>query len=408
MSEFKRSKRIAVAALAAALAMPVLAWEARDANAATAASSEATGIRITMNGSLFQPETPALAINGTIYLPVRDTGELLDTVVDWHGSVKLVSMTYPKLTVRLALGSDEAIVNGKPRKLTTPLRSIDGRIYVPMRFFSEAMDADVSWQPAERTVAIKKKDEYAIGGGTWINRETGQLYISRPSNQAPVEYGRLETTGFKGELALYGYGHDGLYLFADTYGEPKERKHDVYGVFILNKKIVAQRKATYSGRLEERFGTSYQYLDENAKKWVQVYLLSDGRKVAFFSADGIVIREHDLTALTGKEDNYAVLGAGEDFIVVRPESTGYVTLINLKDRATAEMYDKLLKDADLERVLGQGGTISRDDIQFIGEDRGTLYFGYRRPNGKGGYDFVRLSYVLAAGLVNVEPNGPYG
>ncbi|MFB9329402.1 hypothetical protein ACFFSY_25980 [Paenibacillus aurantiacus] len=82
--------------------------------------------------------------------------------------------------------------------------------------------------------------------------------------------------------------------------------------------------------------------------------MGDGRKVAFFSKDGSTLREHD-----------------------------------------PEMCGKLLKGADLVPVKVKEGAITREDIQFIGEVGGALYFGYRRPNDKGGYDFVRLSYALA-------------
>lgn len=138
-------------------------------------------IKVSINGGEYQPKSAPFIYNDTVYLPVRDVGELLGTVVFWNSSLKRVTMTYPELTVNLNYGSMEATVNGNSMKLTTSLRMVNGRIFVPLRFFSEAIDAGVEWKDSTRTMSITKSDDYVKGVGSnttiWLNKMAGDIYL---------------------------------------------------------------------------------------------------------------------------------------------------------------------------------------------------------------------------------------
>lgn len=104
------------------------------------ATSVKNDINIAINGKAAKTKTPPFLDQGVVYLPVRDIGELLGTLVSWNTQAKTVTMRYPELTVKLPFGSTSAAVNGRPVTLSMPLRIVDGRVYAPLRFFPRLLE----------------------------------------------------------------------------------------------------------------------------------------------------------------------------------------------------------------------------------------------------------------------------
>ncbi|MCQ6562869.1 copper amine oxidase N-terminal domain-containing protein [Paenibacillus mendelii] len=352
----------------------------------------ASGIKVTLNGSEFQQKTSPFIENDTVYLPVRDIGELLGTIVFWNSSAKMVTMTYPELIVKLNNGSTIETVNGKEMKLSAPMRIVNERIYIPLRFFSEAIGADVKWNGSAQTVSITKSDPYITGGTIWLNRKTGDLYIAHPYEQPPVNVGKIDAD-IQGEISFGGGGIDSknrIVTIVDNYGEPRTH-YDTYSVLVHNNKIVSQKKASYYQRYEQNL-SYYQYYDPNG--WIQNTVLTDGRTLTIFNEEGKAVREYDLPTLVGKDEVYSVLGAGENFLIVRPNKTGFLTLINLEDNSTVELYDKLLSGKDLEYARNNVVPYHGDELKFVGAEwtEDELIFMYRSPFDSKDREYTRLTY----------------
>ncbi len=375
---------VSVVALSATLvgSMPFSSSvEAKSASSAKAAS----GIKVTMNGGEFQSESAPYVKNGTVYLPLRDMGELLGTVVFWSSSSKTVTMTYPDLTVKLNYGSEKATVNGIAKTLTAPLGMVNGSIYVPLRFLSEATGADVKWNAKTQTVSISQSNDIVKGIGVnstiWLKRGTGDLYIAHPYEQAPVRVGKVEAD-FKEFLSFNVFSTSNgnmLVTIMDNYGEPHIH-YDAYGVLVRDNAIVSQKKAGYFQRYEEN-AIYYQYLDKAKNAWVERTLLTDGKTLTVFDSEGKEIQNYDLPSLAGKDETYAVLGANEDYLVVRPNTTGFLTVINLKNNSKVEVYEKLLTGDDLDYARNNDVPYHGDVLEYLGEDTsaGILLFGYDSP-----------------------------
>ncbi|MBQ7758006.1 MAG: copper amine oxidase N-terminal domain-containing protein [Anaerotignum sp.] len=62
----------------------------------------------------------------------------------------------PESLVKLEIGSDKATVNGETKELDVPAFVKDGRTFLPIRFISEALGANVDWDAATKTVTIWK------------------------------------------------------------------------------------------------------------------------------------------------------------------------------------------------------------------------------------------------------------
>lgn len=392
MSNKSKRRTVAAAVMAAtiALSLPL------SADAKTASSE----IKVNLNGSVYETESAPYIKDGTVFLPVRDMGELLGTVVFWISSSKTVTMTYPGLTVKLDYNAKTATVNGKAVKLSASPQMIKGRIYVPMRFLSEATGAKVDWKASTRTVSLTHSQKYAQGIGVntsvWVNRETGDLYVARPFEQVPVHAGKIQAD-FKEYLSLSAVETSKgsmVVTLLDNYGEPHVH-YDIYGVLIRDNKIVSQKKANYFQRYEEN-AIYYQSYNEDKNTYEEFTMLTDGRILTVFDSNGKVVMEHNLQELTGKDENHSVLGAGQGYLVVRPNQTGFATLIDLEKKTAVPLYDKFLNGEDLEYAKLNDVPYHGDLLTYLGEDTSTglLQFGYDSPFDSGPvkvYTYNRLT-----------------
>jgi hypothetical protein len=100
-------------------------------------------------------ELPVMT-GGRVLVPLRGVIERLGGQVQYDATSKVITGAQPNLEkqFRLRVGSNEALVNGKNQTLDTMPRVLNGVTYVPLRFVSETMGADVRWDSAKRVVTI--------------------------------------------------------------------------------------------------------------------------------------------------------------------------------------------------------------------------------------------------------------
>ena len=74
--------------------------------------------------------------------------------VDWNNTPPTVVISRGNNAITLQPGLKKALKNNKEFNLETAPQMVNGRILVPVRFVSEALGAQVNWQPYTRSVAI--------------------------------------------------------------------------------------------------------------------------------------------------------------------------------------------------------------------------------------------------------------
>lgn len=124
--------------------------------AAGATMASAQGIRATVDGDPvnFRDVEPRM-INGRVMVPLRGVFEKIGASVVWMPETQTVVARSIDKEIRLPIGSDYAWVNGERQQLDVPAMLYMGRTMVPLRFTSEALDANVQWLADSRTVEIR-------------------------------------------------------------------------------------------------------------------------------------------------------------------------------------------------------------------------------------------------------------
>ncbi len=98
--------------------------------------------------------TPFILPPGRTMVPIRFISEAFGANVEWIAATKTVKITWGAKTIELTVGVYTAKVDGKEVKLDAPPLIKEGRTFVPIRFISEAFNADVKWDSKEQKVTI--------------------------------------------------------------------------------------------------------------------------------------------------------------------------------------------------------------------------------------------------------------
>lgn len=111
--------------------------------------------RLVLDGRPLAADPPPFLLEGRVLVPLRLVGENLGLEVNWDGGREMVTLNRPGLPeVKLVVGEKAAAIGGRAVSLEVAPVIRQGRVYVPLRFVTEAMGAEVNWSEAERTVFI--------------------------------------------------------------------------------------------------------------------------------------------------------------------------------------------------------------------------------------------------------------
>lgn len=124
-----------------------------------------TTITVTVNNEAvaFEGSAQPRLFGGRVMVPLRGVVERLGGNIKYEAATKVINGAHPNLEkqFRLRVGSTEALVNGQTQVMDTQPRVVAGITYVPLRFVSETMGADVRWDAARRTVVIMANGQAA-------------------------------------------------------------------------------------------------------------------------------------------------------------------------------------------------------------------------------------------------------
>jgi len=120
-------------------------------------------ITLKVNGSIIETDQPAQIVNDRTMVPVRFISEALGAQVTWDSESRtvLIAATLGNNTVNLQklaqMPGIKIVVDGNLIQTDQAPVIINGRTMVPVRFVSEALGADVTWDGSTRSVIINKE-----------------------------------------------------------------------------------------------------------------------------------------------------------------------------------------------------------------------------------------------------------
>jgi hypothetical protein len=110
--------------------------------------------RVSVNGTNQTIDAAPVIRSGRTFVPIRFISETLGADVSWDAGTQAIGVTLSSHQIGLRIGSTQAIVDGALSVLEAPPFIDHSRTMVPLRLISEAFGAEVSWDPVSRQVTV--------------------------------------------------------------------------------------------------------------------------------------------------------------------------------------------------------------------------------------------------------------
>ncbi len=171
MNTFKTSGVLLTAMLtmsAPVFAQGTVVTDGKTQTTVTAPANGKTEVRTAPNGDtvitvtvddapvVFEKTSAPRMVGGRVLVPLRGVVEKLGGDIQYDPLTKVISgaQASKSMQFRLRVGSSEALLNGNATAMDSKPLIVGGVTYVPLRFVSEAMGAQVIWDAVRRTVVI--------------------------------------------------------------------------------------------------------------------------------------------------------------------------------------------------------------------------------------------------------------
>ncbi|MGD0855350.1 MAG: copper amine oxidase N-terminal domain-containing protein [Dehalococcoidia bacterium] len=156
MISLKNLKRAVVSVLAVGVVAVLLTLPG--ASPTPAIADQVGGVTVTVNGSLvsFPDQQPYLdSDSNRVFVPLRFVSQALGCQVYWQrDAMNTATVTRAAHVIEMAIGSAQPTVDGQAVTIDAPAVIANGRTMVPLRFISEAFGDQVNWDSSSKTVSI--------------------------------------------------------------------------------------------------------------------------------------------------------------------------------------------------------------------------------------------------------------
>lgn len=144
-----------------------------------------------LNGITRQMDVAPFIENSRTWVPVRFVSENLAASVDWSATDQKVTITQVDQTLNMVVGNPEIMVNGQSEIIDVSPFIRDSRTWVPVRFVSENLGAEVGWDEGAQEVTITFPGE--IGVFTKVT-DGDTIRVELSDGNWPVRFIGINTT----------------------------------------------------------------------------------------------------------------------------------------------------------------------------------------------------------------------
>ncbi|QGQ98942.1 copper amine oxidase N-terminal domain-containing protein [Paenibacillus psychroresistens] len=130
---------------------------------AMAADENYRTVGVTVDG--VKLDATAYIVDGRTVVPLRAIFEKLNAALLWDSKDRSITATRNGVTIWLAIDNTKAQIGDKATVLDVPPLLIDSKTYVPLRFVSEALGAEVTFDNVKFIASVKSSKSCSLQGG---------------------------------------------------------------------------------------------------------------------------------------------------------------------------------------------------------------------------------------------------
>ena len=151
----------------------------------TAGASETSSIIVLLDGEAVTFDAQPEILAGTTFVPLRSIFEQLGAEVEWNQQRQEALLTSGREAICLKVGSRVAIRNTEVSSLIDAPYLKEDRVMVPLRYLSESLGYDVTWNPETRTAEIRSPQndpQEETSGSSGENSGEEVIFAEKPSS----------------------------------------------------------------------------------------------------------------------------------------------------------------------------------------------------------------------------------
>lgn len=132
-------------------------------------------VKICVNGIFLHLDVEPVMDSGSVFVPISFISEALGFEVDYLEENKTVNIIREDKNVAITIGSNIAVIDGNEVSLDVKPFIKEGRTFVPLRFISEGLGEDITWDVKNLIALIGKYKGEAYTGDIFLytNEENG-------------------------------------------------------------------------------------------------------------------------------------------------------------------------------------------------------------------------------------------
>ena len=169
-------------------ANPAAAVSSQTSDQTIAGASETSSIIVLLDGEPVSFDAQPEILAGTTFVPLRSIFEQLGAEVEWNQQWQEALLTSNREEICLKVGSKVAIRNTEVSSLTDAPYLKEDRVMVPLRYLSESLGYDVTWNPETRTAEIRSPQSDTSGPAEETSGSSGEnsgeevIFAEKPSS----------------------------------------------------------------------------------------------------------------------------------------------------------------------------------------------------------------------------------
>lgn len=148
----------------------------------------AIDVNVNSNRVVFTDATPYQK-SGVIMVPIRPVLDEMHINFDWNQESRQMTATENDNWVKVTVGSSILDANGQSLTMETPATWKNGRLYVPIRFFAEALGAQVDWNKESQTAEINGRIDVSTGASEILTANIAPALALESENKTWYEAG---------------------------------------------------------------------------------------------------------------------------------------------------------------------------------------------------------------------------
>ncbi len=90
-------------------------------------------------------------------VPLRFISEAFGAEVEWDNAERKITIQLEDKQIMLWIQQEQALIDQQEYQLDAPPIIVNQRTFVPVRFISEGLGAEVSWEPEHQIVTIRRE-----------------------------------------------------------------------------------------------------------------------------------------------------------------------------------------------------------------------------------------------------------